>query len=80
MLRCYAALRNLPPGSVLYADKAHNDYEIEDPRSSQGSASASLQIIQPYWRKRVETAGSLLMGAFPKSLYAVSPFKPVGIL
>ena len=85
---------DLPPGSVVYADKAYNDYEIEDPRSSRGQAllaevehvrllpvrkknsrrplSASTRFLQAYYRKRVETAGSLLTGAFPKSLHAVS--------
>ena len=85
---------DLPPGSVVYADKAYNDYEIEDPRSSRGQAllaevedirllpvrkknskrplSASTRFLQSYYRKRVETAGSLLMGLFPKSLHAVS--------
>ena len=34
--------------------------------------SASTRFLQSYHRKRVETAGSLLMGLFPKSLHAVS--------
>ena len=84
---------DLPCGSVVYADKAYNDYEIEDPRSSRGQAllaeverihllpvrkknsrrplSASARYLQAYYRKRVETAGSQLMGLFPKSLHAV---------
>ena len=79
--------------SVVYADKAYNDYEIEDPGSSPGQAllaevehvrllpvrkknsrrplSASAKYLQSYYRKRVETAGSQLMGLLPKSLRAV---------
>ena len=32
---------------------------------------ASTRFLQSYYRKRVETAGSQLMGLFPKSLHAV---------
>ena len=77
---------DLPPGSVVYADKACNDYEIEDllaevehvrllpvrKKNSKRPFSASTRFLQSYYRKRVETAGSLLMGLFPKSLHAVS--------
>ena len=31
----------------------------------------SARYLQSYYRKRVETAGSQLMGLFPKSLHAV---------
>ena len=77
---------------MVYADKAYNDHEIEDPRSSRGQAllaevehvrllpvrkknskrplSASTRFLQSYYRKRVETVGSQLMGLFPKSLPA----------
>ena len=84
VLRSYAY--DLPPGSVVYADKAYNDYEIEDllaevehisllpirKKNSKRPMSASTRFLQSYHRKRVETAGSLLMGLFPKSLHAVS--------
>ena len=77
---------DLPPGSVVYADKAYNDYEIEDllaevedirllpirKKNSKRPLSASTRFLQSYHRKQVETAGSLLMGLFPKSLHAVS--------
>ena len=76
---------DLPPGSVVYADKAYNDYEIEDllaevedirllpirKKNSKRPLSASARYLQSYYRKRVETAGSQLMGLFPKSLHAV---------
>ena len=84
VLRSYAY--DLPPGSVVYADKAYNDYEIEDllaeaehisllpirKKNSKRPLPASTRFLQSYHRKRVETAGSLLMGLFPKSLHAVS--------
>ena len=38
VLRSYAY--DLPPGSVVYADKAYNDYEIEDPPIKPGAGSA----------------------------------------
>ena len=77
---------DLSPGSVVYADKAYNDYEIEDllaevedihllpirKKNSKRPLSASTRFSQSYYRKRVETAGSQLMGLFPKSLHAVS--------
>ena len=77
---------DLAPGSVVYADKAYNDYEIEDllaevegirllpirKKNSKRPLSASTRFSQSYHRKRVETAGSQLMGLFPKSLHAVS--------
>ena len=76
---------DLPPGSVVYADKAYNDYEIEDllaevehihllpvrKKNSKRPLPASARYLQSYYRKRVETAGSQLMGLFPKSLHAV---------
>ena len=77
---------DLSPGSVVYADKAYNDYEIEDllaevegirllpirKKNSKRPLSASTRFSQSYHRKQVETAGSQLMGLFPKSLHAVS--------
>ena len=83
VLKAYAY--DLPPGSVVYADKAYNDYEIEDllaeaenvrllpvrKKNSKRPLSASTQFLQSYYRKRMETAGSQLMGLFPKSLHAV---------
>ena len=96
VLKAYAY--DLALGSVVYADKAYNDYKIENPRSSRGQAllaemedihllairkqnssrplSVSTQFIQSYDRKAVGTAGSLLMGLFPKSLHAVSAESP----
>ena len=64
----------LPDGSIIYADKAYNDYEIEDllqevdhiqllpmrKKNSKRALSPSISFVQSYHRKRVETAGSLI--------------------
>ena len=84
VLKVYAY--DLASDSVVYADKAYNNYEIEDllaevehirllparKKNSKRPLSASTRFLQSYHRKRVETAGSQLMGLFPKSLHAVS--------
>jgi hypothetical protein len=76
----------LPDGSISYADKAYNDYEIEDllkevnhiqllPMRKQNSKRAltpSISFVQRYSRKRVETAGSLIVQLLPKSIHAVT--------
>src|SRR5438874_238965 len=77
----------LPDGSIIYADKAYNDYEIEDllkeaehihllpmrKKNSKRALSPSLCFVQSYHRKRVETAGSLIEQLLPKSIHAVTP-------
>lgn len=64
----------LPDGAIIYADKAYNDYEIEDllqevdhmqlipmrKKNSQRALPPSLSFVQSYYRQRVETAGSLI--------------------
>ncbi len=76
----------LPDGSIIYADKAYNDYEIEDllqevehitltPMRKKNSKRALPQyvtFVQHYHRKRVETAGSLIEQFLPKSIHAVT--------
>src|SRR5687767_2907806 len=76
----------LPDGSVIYADKAYNDYEIEDllkevehiqllpmrKKHSKRALSPSISFVQSYYRKRVETAGSLIERLLPKSIHAVT--------
>src|SRR5438132_10279172 len=71
----------LPDGAIIYADKAYNDYELEDllkavepihllPRrkkNSKRALSPSVTFVQSYYRKRVETAGSLIEQLLPKS-------------
>jgi Transposase DDE domain len=76
----------LPDGSMIYADKAYNDYEIEDllqevdhiqllpirKKNSKRVLSPSVSFVQSYHRKRVETAGSLITQLLPKSIHAVT--------
>jgi Transposase DDE domain len=76
----------LPDGAIIYADKAYNDYEIEDLRkevdhiqllpirkkNSKRALSPSIAFVQSYHRKRVETAGSLIAQLLPKSIHAVT--------
>jgi len=76
----------LPEGSIIYADKAYNDYEIEDllqevehihlipmrKKNSKRALPPSISFVQSYHRKRVETAGSLIEQLLPKSIHAVT--------
>lgn len=76
---------NLPEGSVLYADKAYNDYTHEDlaregaeirivvqrKENSKRKMSAALEYLMSSGRKRVETAFSGITQLFPKSIHAV---------
>jgi hypothetical protein len=76
----------LPNGSIIYADKAYNDYEIEDllkevdhihllpmrKKNSKRALSPAVTFVQSYHRKRVETAGSLIEQLLPKSIHAVT--------
>jgi hypothetical protein len=76
----------LPDGSIIYADKAYNDYEIEDllkevehlhlipirKKNSKRALPPYSSFVQSYHRKRVETAGSLIAQLLPKSIHAVT--------
>jgi hypothetical protein len=76
----------LPDGSIIYADRAYNNYEIEDllkeidhiqlvpmrKKNSKRGLPPYVSFVQHYHRKRVETAGSLLEQMFPKSVHAVT--------
>jgi hypothetical protein len=76
----------LPDGCIIYAYKAYNDYEIEDllkdvdhiqllpmrKKNSKRALSPSISFVQSYYRKRVETAGSLIEQLLPKSIHAVT--------
>jgi hypothetical protein len=76
----------LPDGSIIYADKAYNDYEIEDllkevdhlqllpmrKKNSKRALPQTISFVQSYHRKRVETAGSLIEQLLPKSIHAVT--------
>jgi Transposase DDE domain len=83
-LKSYAY--ELPDGSIIYADKASNDYEMEDllkdvdhiqllpirKKNSKRALSPSIVFVQSYHRKSVETAGSLIAQLLPKSIHAVT--------
>lgn len=76
----------LPDGSMIYADKAYNDYEIEDllkevdhiellpmrKKNAKRGLPPSICFVQHYYRKMVETAGSLIEQLLPKSIHAVT--------
>ena len=76
----------IPDGSMIYADKAYNDYEIEDllkdvdhiqllpmhKKNSKRALSPSISFVQSYYRKRVETAGGLIAQLLPTLIHAVT--------
>lgn len=76
----------LPEGSVVYADKAYTDYDVEDllleaeniqlsamrKRNSRRPVPAYVQFVQHYKRKIIETSGSLISQLLPKSIHAVT--------
>lgn len=77
---------DLPEGSHIYADKAYNDYEMEDvlleaaaihlspirKKNSKRTLPPSMAYVQHYYRKRIETVGSLLERMLPKTIHAVT--------
>ena len=77
---------NLPQGSLVYADKAYNDYTVEDAleeacgislmpirkKNSKRPVAAELARVQQMHRKRIETVGSLLHRMMPKQIHAVT--------
>lgn len=78
---------DLPPGSVIYADRAYNDYQVEDElresaqlyllpmrkKNSTRPFPPYIRFLQHYYRKRAETAASLIERLLPKSIHAVTP-------
>lgn len=76
----------LPEHSVVYADKAYTDYEVEDllldaekihlcamrKSNSRRPVPAYVQFVQHYKRKIIETSGSLISQLLPKSIHAVT--------
>jgi len=78
---------DVPVGAIIYADKAYNDYEIEDllkevehiqllpmrKKNSKRALPPYVSFVQHYHRKRIETAGSLIEQMLPKSIHAVTP-------
>jgi hypothetical protein len=78
---------DLPDGSILYADRAYNDYEVEDllqeverielvpmrKKNSKRALPPYVSFVQRCYRKMIETAGSRLEQTLPKSIHAVTP-------
>ena len=83
-LGCYTF--DLPPGSRVYADRAYNDYGIEDDlkdtcniglqpmrkKNSKRPFPPWVRYLQHHYRKMVETAGSLVERLLPKTIHAVT--------
>ena len=77
---------DLKPNSIVYADKAYNDYKFEDLLKELGQINLMpirkinskrqwpdyVQAMQHYHRKAVETAASLITKKMPKSIHAVT--------
>ncbi len=77
---------DLPEGSHIYADKAYNDYELEDAleeavhiqlcpirkKHSKRAVPPYLADVQHYYRKTIETVGSLIERIMPKTIHAVT--------
>jgi hypothetical protein len=73
-------------GSHIYADKAYNDYLMEDvlqeashihlypirKKSSTRTLPSYIAYVQHYYRKRIETVGSLIERMLPKTIHAVT--------
>lgn len=76
---------DLPPGSLIFADKAYNFYEIEDALKEAGVHLVPLRkknslrphppwrtYLAEHYRKTVETAGSQIERLLPKSIHATT--------
>jgi hypothetical protein len=77
---------DVPAGSVIYADKAYNDYKMEDlmyeaahielspirKENSKRMIPPYRAFLQHYYRKRVETASSLIERRLPNTIHAVT--------
>ena len=77
---------DLPEGSMVYADKAYNDYKIEDllqegsqialfpirKKNAKRTLPAYVAFAQHYYRTRIETVGSMIERMLPKSIHAVT--------
>jgi hypothetical protein len=77
---------DLPEGSHVYADKAYNNYELEDTlieavhiqlctmrkKHSKRAVPPYLASVRHYYRKMIETVGSLIERMMPKTIHAVT--------
>jgi hypothetical protein len=73
-------------GSVIYAEKAYNDYGMEDLMYESVQIELSpirkerskrvfppyTAFVQHYYRKRIETAASLIARKLPNTIHAVT--------
>lgn len=77
---------DLPPESIIYADKQYNDYHYEDllkeaasiemrplrKKNSKRPFAPFVEYIQQRMRKRIETSFSQISALFPKKIHAVT--------
>jgi DDE family transposase len=77
---------DLPEGSQIYAEKAYNDYALEDAleeavhiqlcpirkKHSRRAVPPYCAYVQHYYRKMIETVGSLIERIMPKTIHAVT--------
>jgi hypothetical protein len=77
---------DVPEGSWMYADRAYNDYAMEDvlleaahvqrcplrKKHSTRTLPPYIAYVQHYYRKMIETVGSLLERMLPKTIHAVT--------
>ena len=77
---------DIPEGSRIFADKAYNDYLMEDvwleashihlypirKKNSTRTLPPYIAYVQHYYRKRIETVGSLIERMLPKTIHAVT--------
>jgi hypothetical protein len=77
---------DVPEESQVHADKAYNDYAMEDvlleaahiqlypicKKNSKRTLLPYITYVQHHYRKRIETVGSLLERMLPKTIHAVT--------
>ncbi|SRR6266576_6491753 len=77
---------DIPEGSHVYADKAYNDYAMEDvlleashiqlypirQKHAKRTLPPSIAYVQHDYRTRIETVGSLSESMRPKTIHAVT--------
>jgi Transposase DDE domain len=77
---------DLPEDSWIDTDKAYNDYDLEDllldaaaiqlcpmrKKNSKRAVPPWITYVQHYYRKKIETVGSLIERLLPKSIHAVT--------
>ncbi|WP_319370851.1 transposase [uncultured Ilyobacter sp.] len=76
---------DLPKDAIIYADRAYNDYVLEDVlsdvdiylspmrrKNSKRSKSKSQEFLDHIKRKLIETVGSSINRLMPKSIHSVT--------